>query len=60
MGDLSWLSHAPWVRIERLSLTDTRGKARVDDLRVLIGVVDPLQWPEAGHPQKPLAFEAMI
>ena len=49
MADFFWFSDAQWARIEPLLPTDTRGKERVDDRRVLSGIVHVLQsggrWP---------------
>jgi len=39
MADLFWFSDAQWAQIEPLLPTDTRGKERVDDRRVLSGMV---------------------
>lgn len=37
--NLFWLSDEQWQRIEPLLPTDVRGKARVDDRRVISGIV---------------------
>ncbi len=37
--DLFWLNDEQWERIEPLLPTDVRGKARVDDRRVISGIV---------------------
>lgn len=39
MSDLFWFSDSQWARIGPLLPTDTRGKERVDDRRVLSGIV---------------------
>ncbi len=39
MSDFFWFSDAQWARIEPLLPTDVRGKPRVDDRRVLSGIV---------------------
>jgi transposase len=39
MTDLFWFSDAQWSRIERLLPSNTRGLKRVDDRRVLSGIV---------------------
>ena len=39
MSDFFWFSDAQWARIGPLLPTDTRGMARVDDRRVLSGIV---------------------
>ena len=39
MSDFFWFSDAQWARIGSLLPTDTRGMARVDDRRVLSGIV---------------------
>jgi transposase len=43
MSDFFWFSDAQWARIEPLLPTDVRGKARVDDRRVLSGIVHALR-----------------
>ena len=43
MSDFFWFSDAQWARIEPLLPQDTRGKARVDDRRVLSGIVHALK-----------------
>ncbi len=43
MADLFWFSDAQWERIEPLLPTGLRGKRRVDDRRVLSGIVHALQ-----------------
>ena len=43
MADFFWFSDAQWARIEPLLPTDVRGKPRVDDRRVLSGIVDALR-----------------
>lgn len=43
MADLFWFSDAQWSRIEPLLPTDTRGMPRVDDRRVLSGIVHVLK-----------------
>ena len=42
MPDFFWFSDAQWARIGPLLPTDTRGMARVDDRRVLSGIVHAL------------------
>ena len=43
MADLFWFSDAQWARIEPLLPTNTRGLERVDDGRVLSGIVHALK-----------------
>ena len=43
MAEFFWFSDAQWARIEPLLPTDTRGKVRVDDRRVLSGIVHALK-----------------
>ena len=43
MSDFFWFSDAQWARIGPLLPTDTRGIARVDDRRVLSGIVHALR-----------------
>ena len=43
MSDFFWFSDAQWARIEPLLPTDVRGKPRVDDRRVLSGIVHALR-----------------
>ena len=43
MSDFFWFSDAQWARIEPLLPTDVRGKKRVDDRRVLSGIVRALR-----------------
>ncbi|MFW2828546.1 IS5 family transposase [Sphingomonas sp. ID0503] len=43
MADFFWFSDAQWERIAPLLPTDVRGKARVDDRRVLSGIVHALR-----------------
>ena len=43
MTDFFWFSDAQWARIAPLLPTGTRGMARVDDRRVLSGIVHALQ-----------------
>ncbi len=43
MGDFFWFSDAQWARIEPLLPTGVRGKPRVDDRRVLSGIVHALR-----------------
>lgn len=43
MADFFWFSDAQWARIEPLLPTDVRGKPRVDDRRVLSGIVHALR-----------------
>lgn len=42
MADFFWFSDAQWVRIEPLLPADVLGKKRVDDRRVLSGIVHAL------------------
>jgi len=42
MADFFWFSDAQWERIAPLLPTDVRGKPRVDDRRVLSGIVHAL------------------
>ena len=42
MSDFFWFSDGQWARIGPLLPTDTRGMARVDDRRVLSGIVHAL------------------
>ena len=43
MADFFWFSDLQWARIEPLLPTDVRGKPRVDDRRVLSGIVHALR-----------------
>jgi mannitol 2-dehydrogenase len=43
MSDFFWFSDSQWRRIEPLLPTDVRGKERVDDRRVLSGIVHALR-----------------
>lgn len=43
MSDFFWFTDAQWVRIEPLLPRDTRGVERVDDRRVLSGIVHALK-----------------
>jgi len=43
MADFFWFSDAQWARIAPLLPTNTHGNARVDDRRVLSGIVHALQ-----------------
>ena len=43
MADMFWFSDAQWARIEPLLPRDVRGKKRVDDRRVLSGIVHALK-----------------
>jgi transposase len=43
MSDFFWFSDAQWSRIEPLLPTDVRGMKRVDDRRVLSGIVHALK-----------------
>lgn len=61
MADLFWLSEAQFSKIEPLLPTDVRGMARVDDRRVISGIVQVLRtggrWvdaPAAYGPRKTL------
>ncbi|MDX2142553.1 MAG: hypothetical protein SFV19_04300, partial [Rhodospirillaceae bacterium] len=50
MAELFWFSDAQWARIAPLLPTNTRGMKRVDDRRVLSGIVHVLKstGPELG------------
>ena len=61
MSDLFWLNERQFARLAPLLPTDTRGKPRVDDLRVISGIVHVLKsggrWidaPAAYGPRKTL------
>jgi transposase len=43
MSDLFWLSERQFARLAPHLPTDTRGKPRVDDLRVISGIVHVLK-----------------
>lgn len=43
MADFFWFSDKQWARIEPLLPMDSRGKVRVDDRRVLSGIVNALK-----------------
>src|SRR5688500_8732227 len=43
MSDFFWFSDAEWARIEPLLPTEVRGMKRVDDRRVLSGIVHALK-----------------
>ena len=43
MSDFFWFSDEQWARIEPLLPQDTRGMPRVDDRRVLSGIVHALK-----------------
>lgn len=51
MSDLFWFTDAQWARIEPLLPTNTRGMKRVDDRRVISGIVHVLKsggrWGDA-------------
>lgn len=51
MSDLFWFSDTQWARIEPLWPTNTRGLKRVDDRRVLSGIVHVIRsggrWTDA-------------
>ena len=51
MSDLFWFSDAQWARIEPLLPRTTRGMKRVDDRRVLSGIVHVIKsggrWVDA-------------
>lgn len=60
-GDPFWLSDGQWARLAPLLPTDVRGVARVDDRRVISGIVHVLRtgcrWsdaPECFGPRKTL------
>ena len=44
MSDVFWLSERQFSRLVPLLPTDTRGKPRVDDLRVISGIVHVLKF----------------
>jgi transposase len=50
-GDLFWLSDEPFAKIEPFLPTDARGKERVDDRRVISGIIHVLKsggrWVDA-------------
>ena len=52
MADFFWFSDSQWAWIKPLLPTDVRGKARVDDRRVLSGIVHALRcggrWDRGG------------
>jgi len=52
MADFFWFSVERWARIEQLLPQDTRGMPRVDDRRVLSGIVPALKssgrWGDRG------------
>lgn len=54
MADFFWFSDEQWARIAPLLPTDTRGMKRVDDRRVLSGIVHALQsggrWSDCPEP----------
>ena len=52
-ADLFWLSDDQWRQIEPHLRTDVRGKDRVDDRRVISGIL-----PAAERPAAPLAGAA--
>ena len=56
MSDFFWFSDAQWARIGPLLPTDTRGMARVDDRRVLSGIVHALRnggrWADWSYVRK--------
>src|SRR4051812_41662052 len=53
--DLFWLTVEQFARIEPHLPADTRGKPRVDDRRVISGIVNVLKsggrWVDAHHPR---------
>jgi transposase len=62
MSDLFWLSESQFARLAPHLPTDTRGKPRVDDRRVISGIIHVLKsggrWvdaPAAYGPRKTLA-----
>lgn len=62
MSDFFWFSDTQWARIEPLLPTDLRGKPRVDDRRVLSGIVHALRsggrWTDcADFYRRPAASE---
>jgi transposase len=54
--NLFWLSNAQWERIEPHLPTDVRGIERVDDRRVISGIVHVLKtgcrWCDCSHTQE--------
>lgn len=57
MSDFFWFSDAQWERIAPLLPTDVRGKQRVDDRRVLSGIVHALRcggrWADCADVYRP-------
>ena len=51
MSDLFWLNDAQWARLQPLLSTDVRGVPRVDDQRVISGIIHVLRsgccWVDA-------------
>ena len=51
MSDLFWLNDAQWARLQPLLPTDVRGVPRVDDRRVISGIIHVLRsgcrWVDA-------------
>ena len=47
MADFFWISDSQWARIEPHLPMDVRGKKRVDDRRVLSGIVHALKLRRA-------------
>jgi hypothetical protein len=50
--DQFWLTEAQFSKIAPHLPTDTRGKARVDDSRVIIGIVQFLNLADAGSTRR--------
>ena len=57
MADPFWLSDAQWARLQPLLPTDVRGVPRVDDRRVISGIIHVLRsgcrWVDAPPPYGP-------
>lgn len=67
MADHFWFSDAQWARIKPLLPTDVRGRGRVDDRRVLSGIVHALRsggrWsdcPEAVYGPKKTLYNRWV
>ena len=60
MADLFWFSDTQWARIEPLLPSNTRGLKRVDDRRVLSGIVHVIRsggrWVDAPTAYGPNTF----
>ena len=51
-GDLFWLSDEQFAKVEPLLPSDTRGKVRVDDRRVISGIIHVLKSAAAGSTRR--------